>query len=113
MSEILPKYILADMISCINRIISYTQDSDIEAFMNDEKTIDAVIRNLEVMGEAANRLPNSFIMQYEDVPWQLIISTRNRLIHGYDTIDYKVVWRIATTNIPSLRTQILSILNSL
>lgn len=62
----------------------------------------ALVRLLEVVGEAANRVPEGVQERHEDIPWAEIVGLRNRLIHAYDAVDHDIVWRIATVDIPDL-----------
>ena len=80
MSERIPELIVKDILNCIEKIISFTSGYDFERFSKDERTIDAVIRNIEVMGEAANRLPESFMNNYPEVSWNIISSMPGRAI---------------------------------
>jgi uncharacterized protein with HEPN domain len=70
--------------------------------MSDTKTIDAVARNFEVIGEAASRLPSDFKENLKDIPWTRISGLRNRIIHEYFGIDYEVVWNIRNNFLPEL-----------
>lgn len=79
---------------------------------NDEKVF-AVIYALEVIGEAANRLPRSLTSRYPEVAWTKIISMRNFLIHGYDAMDTSIVWNTVRDDLPPLREQIARILADL
>jgi uncharacterized protein with HEPN domain len=67
-----------------------------EEFLADDKTIDAVIRNFEIIGEAANRLSDSLFIEFNNLNWRQIIGLRNRLIHGYFGVDYQILWMIIT-----------------
>lgn len=71
-------------------------------FLKDPKTIDAVIRNFEIIGEAANRLPEIFKDQYVDIDWYRIRGFRNRIVHDYMGIDFGIVWEIKNNYLPSL-----------
>lgn len=62
----------------------------------------ALTRLLEVVGEAANRIPKELLLRHPDVPWQEIIGLRNRLIHGYDTVDLDILWQIISGDLPLL-----------
>ena len=79
-------------------------------FCNDEKTIDAVIRNLEIIGEAARRLPEEIRMKFADMEWHKIISLRNILIHEYPGIDLEIIWDIIENKLATLEEQIKEIL---
>uniref|UniRef100_A0A7V5XGL9 DUF86 domain-containing protein n=1 Tax=Thermodesulfobacterium geofontis TaxID=1295609 RepID=A0A7V5XGL9_9BACT len=84
-----------------------------EQFLEDEKTKDAVVRNLEVIGESAYKIPEEIREEFSHIPWTQIISLRNRLIHGYFSIDYRIVWEIIKTDIPKLKKNIELILQNL
>ncbi|WP_242597141.1 DUF86 domain-containing protein [Billgrantia sulfidoxydans] len=74
-------------------------------------TYDATLRNLELIGEAATRIPLTVRQQYPDIPWRMIIATRNRLIHAYLGIDDDTVWSIIQDNIPELLEQLREVKN--
>ena len=71
-------------------------------FIADSKTADAVVRNFEIIGEAANRLPEDFREKYPEIDWHRIRGFRNRIIHDYFGIDYAIVWKIKETYLPEL-----------
>jgi uncharacterized protein with HEPN domain len=71
-------------------------------FIADDKTIDAVVRNFEVIGEAANRVPEGFKAAHPEIEWRRMVGLRNRIIHEYFGIDYETVWKIRNENIPEL-----------
>jgi uncharacterized protein with HEPN domain len=73
-----------------------------EEFLKDSKTIDAVIRNFEIIGEAANRLPEAFKEQYLFIDWHRIRGFRNRIVHDYMGIDFSIVWDIRNNYLSSL-----------
>jgi len=81
-----------------------------EEFIKDSKTKDAVVRNLEIIGEAAKVIPKDVQKRYDDIPWTQIIGMRNRLIHGYFIVDYKIVWHIITNELPDLKRKMEKIL---
>ncbi len=70
--------------------------------MTDEQIYDATLRNLELIGEAATHIPDEVRTAHPEIPWRLIIATRNRLIHGYLGIDDDTVWSIIQDNMPEL-----------
>ncbi len=88
------KLFITDILDCIEKIERYTSGSSYEDFMRDDKTKDAVVRNLEIIGEAANRIPQHIQEEYKEVPWSKIVGLRHRLIHGYFVVDYDIVWNI-------------------
>ena len=71
-------------------------------FIADSKTVDAVVRNFEIIGEAANRLPEEFREKYPEIDWHRIRGFRNRIIHDYFGIDYAIVWKIKETFLAEL-----------
>jgi uncharacterized protein with HEPN domain len=91
-------------------ISKYTDVISFGEFVNDGKTIRAVIRSIEVLGEAASRISIEFRKEHPDIPWEKIIGMRNRLIHVYFDIDYNVVWQTVKENLPPLIKQLQSIL---
>ena len=82
------------MLESCNKILQYTADMTFEEFANDSKTIDAVIRNFEIIGEAANRLPEDFKDSFAQIDWHRIRGFRNRIVHDYMGIDFGIVWEI-------------------
>ena len=85
---------LKDILTSINKIERYLQGFDFEKFQNDELIIDAVIRNVEIIGEASNNLTRDFRSKNSQIEWRRIINTRNRIIHGYATVDLEIIWNI-------------------
>jgi uncharacterized protein with HEPN domain len=78
-------------------------------FETSNLTYDATIRNLEVIGEAATHIPDDIRAQHPDIPWRMVVATRNQLIHGYLGIDNDILWNIVSENIPELYTQLQEI----
>ena len=93
-------------------IQKYTKDISFEEFEKDRKTIDAVIRNFEIIGEASSKLPKEFRKKYTEVPWKSIIGLRYVLIHEYLGVDIAAVWGNIKQELPSLKEQIKSILEN-
>ena len=81
-----------------------------EEFETDFRTNFAVIRALEIIGEAAKRLPVSLREQYPAIPWRGMAGMRDRIIHGYDTVDLQIVWDVVKQDIPEIKPQIQQIL---
>jgi uncharacterized protein with HEPN domain len=96
------RFYIDDMIGFGEKVLSYTKGLDQIGFLNHDLTYDATLRNLELIGEAATRIPEEVRQQYPQVPWRLIIATRNRLIHAYLGIDEDTVWSIIQENVPEL-----------
>lgn len=105
--------LLQDIQEAIQNIINYTQNMSFEEFLNDSKTRDAVVRNFEIIGEAANKLPKDFINQKKQIDWAGVIGFRNVLVHDYFGIDYEILWKIKSESIPELELEIKSLLKPL
>jgi uncharacterized protein with HEPN domain len=95
-------FYIDDMISFAEKVISYTDGLDQAEFVKRDITYDATLRNLELIGEAATHLPEKVREAYPDIPWRLIIATRNRLIHGYLGIDDDTLWSIIIGDVVKL-----------
>jgi len=96
---------LAHIVSAIERIERHTSDVTEPGFLSSELIQDAVIRNLEIIGEAANNIQQAdaaFAAEHEEIPWQVMYAMRNRLSHGYDKIDFEMVWRTVCYDLPDL-----------
>lgn len=98
---------LNDIIECMNRIESYTEGVDFDAFSHNQMLIDAVIRNLEVIGEACRNVPDEIRVRYPDIPWKKMIGLRNILIHEYFGVDESIVWEIAKNNLKETKPYVL------
>ena len=81
---------LEDILTSINRISEYTEGFSFDDFIKDFKTVDAVIRNFEIIGEAAKSLPEDIKEKYHDVPWEEMYRLRNKVSHEYFGIDYEI-----------------------
>ena len=98
--------LLEDMLESASKIKKYTNGLDNDSFMNDEKTIDAVIRNFEIIGEAANRIDPDFRIKNPEIEWKRIRGFRNRIVHDYFGIDYGIVWSIIENDLDRLIDQL-------
>lgn len=88
----------------------YIQGLDFQQFKWDYKTVDAVIRNFEVIGEASKNIPGHIKVKYPNIPWEEMYRFRNRISHEYFGIDYEILWEIATKYLPQNHSDILVIL---
>ena len=100
MSKRSSQVLIQDIVESGQKILKYTEGLSFEEFVDDSKTIDAVIRNFEIIGEAANRLPEEFKGLHPDIDWHKIRGFRNRIVHDYFGIDFKIVWIIKETFLP-------------
>ena len=103
------KAYINDILEAINRIESYTTNLTIDDFSESQLYQDAVVRNLEIIGEAVKRLPKELIKKYPDVGWKKIVGLRDILIHAYFGIDIEIIWDVVQNKIPELKEQILII----
>ena len=94
---------IGDTLESIGLIGSYVSNMDFENFENDRKTIDAVVRNLEIIGEASKGIPDDVKNKYQDVDWKGITGIRNRIAHEYFGISLTIVWRIIKQELPRLK----------
>jgi uncharacterized protein with HEPN domain len=92
-----------DMLDAIEKATQFVTGMDYAAFTNDDKTVFAVIRALEVIGEASRQLPIEVRDQHSGVPWRSIAGTRDRLIHQYFGVDLGVIWKTVQEDLPKLR----------
>lgn len=101
-----PEDYLADIVAAGHTILRLVEGFTIEEFQQDERTYLAVERVLSNLGEAAYQLPASFKASYPSVPWEAIVRTRHRLVHGYHDIRVEYVWEMATRDVPTLLAQL-------
>ncbi len=100
---------LQHILEAIDNIQEYTAGLNLQTFTVDKKTRDAVIRNLEIIGEACNNVSKQhpdFSAEHDHIPWSFAYEMRNALAHGYFAVDYTVVWQTIQSDLPKLKTQI-------
>lgn len=100
---------LKDIQNAINKVEEYTKNISFENLQNDNMRQDAIIRQFEIIGEAASRISDQFKVLNPDFPIKEAIRMRNFLIHGYDEVDIKVVWKTIKEDIPLLKNKLLAI----
>jgi uncharacterized protein with HEPN domain len=100
------RFYLDDMIDFAEKVLAYTAGLDQPGFVLSGLTYDATARNLELLGEAASRIPAEIRESASEIPWRQIIATRNRLIHAYLGIDNDILWNIIEQDIPLLLPQL-------
>jgi uncharacterized protein with HEPN domain len=103
---------LQDILQAMNRVEEYVRGFSYDDFLDDGKTVDAVIRNLLVVGEAAGKVPKAVRTRHPEIPWSNMTGMRNILVHDYFGIDLTIVWRIVTKNLPATKPLIASLLDS-
>ena len=107
------RFYLDDMIGFAEKVIVYTSGLDQAGFVASGLNYDAAIRNLELIGEAATHVPDAVRAANPQIPWRLIIATRNRLIHGYLGIDNDTLWSIIRSDIPALLPHLIALRGNL
>ena|SRR5215208_4610267 len=98
-----PDLLVEDMLAAIAKVERYTSAMEQEMFRQDEKTVDAVVRNLEILGEAARQMPADFASHHPEVPWRQIAGLRNRIVHDYFGLDLEMIWQVVSHDLPPLR----------
>jgi len=93
---------LTDIIQSMERTQRFIKDLNLQSFKEDDKTQFAVIRCLEIIGEATKRLPDTLRENNPDIPWKAMSGMRDRLIHGYDVIDPEIIWITVSKTIPEI-----------
>ncbi|NWG19873.1 MAG: DUF86 domain-containing protein [Chloroflexi bacterium] len=94
---------LDDIATALDAVASFLQGLDLDGFRSDIKTVYAVTRALEIAGESVKRLPEDVRARHPGIPWRLMAGMRDRLIHGYDTVDVAILWQTATQDVAALR----------
>jgi len=95
--------LIEDLWEAVEKVERYTVGFDHDNFIKDDKTIDSVVRNFEIIGEAAGKLPPEFRDNHPDVQWKKIIGLRHRIVHDYFDIDVEIIWQIIKSYIPGLK----------
>jgi len=101
---------MEDIVACCDKIGRYTVGLTFDKFRSDEKVIDAVARNLELIGEATKRLPADLRGRYQDVPWRKMAGLRDVIAHGYFGVDSRLLWDIVQKDVPAARLKVAAIL---
>ena len=101
---------IQDMLDKCGRVLEYTRGVDRAAFLTNREKCDATVRNVELIGEAARRVPERVREAHPEIPWQTIIDARNHLIHGYDDIDDETLCQIVQHHVPHLTKRLFALL---
>jgi uncharacterized protein with HEPN domain len=101
---------LQDIYDAVNDVATFIEGMRYEDFLKDKKTINAVIRSIEVIGEASKQLPEAVKDKNPSIPWKKISGMRNKVIHEYFGVDIEIVWKTAKKQIPALKKNIFDLL---
>jgi len=104
---------LIDILDCLKKIEDYIHGMSYEDFLQDDKTKDAILRNLEVIGEAVKNIPEPIKTKYPDVEWESAAGMRDRLIHEYFGVSFPIVWETIKQDLPILKRSIEAILKEI
>jgi uncharacterized protein with HEPN domain len=101
---------LHDILDAINDIESFVDDLSYDQFIKDRKTLNAVVRSIEIIGEASKNIPEPIKQKYKELPWKQMAGMRDKLIHAYFGVDTETLWKAAKNNIPTLKAAIQKML---
>jgi uncharacterized protein with HEPN domain len=93
---------ITDILQCIAKIRRFTKGYSFDDFQGDDKTIDSVLRNLEIIGEAARHVPADIQARYPELPWAEMLTMRNIVIHEYHGVNLKIIWQTVKEDLPTL-----------
>lgn len=103
---------IGDILECISRIQKYTRGFSFNEFEEDEKTVDSVLRNLEIIGEASRHIPKDIKTRYPHLPWMEMNTMRNIVVHEYHGVNLKIIWTTIKNDLPPLIPQLKEILKN-
>ena len=101
---------IKDIVAAMESIEGFIAGMDLVSFRADDKTASAVMRKLEIIGEAVKQVPEEVRQRYSHVPWKEMAGMRDKLIHFYFGVDYSLVWRAITERVPKVKEELLAIL---
>ena len=106
------RLLVEDILDCVERIEQYVGNLQLDAFKASQITVDATVRNLEVIGEASRNIPESVKEAHPELEWAKILGLRNRVIHEYFGVDLDIIWRIVKDELPVLKAKMRELLVS-
>ena len=104
---------IQDILEALGEVEDFTTGMQFEDFVEDKKTINAVVRSLEVIGEAAKKMPDSMREKYPEIPWKRMTGMRDKLIHEYFGIDLEIVWEVVTNELPPIKPLIQKVVENI
>jgi len=105
-------FYLEDIAEAAEKILAYSEQVDYAGFSRKAMVYDAVVRNLEVIGEASKKLPDQVLAEMPEIEWRKVIGLRDVIAHGYFGLNVDVLWDVVQNRIPALRTAVTRVLNS-
>ena len=107
------KLFIEDILDCIEKIEQFVGDPSFDEFVKDDKTTSAVVRKLEIIGEATKNIPMYIREKYKDLPWNDMAKMRDKIIHAYFGINYKIIWNVIKERLPAIKPIILQMLKEI
>lgn len=104
-----PRVLITHILNCIESLEKYSKGVKKEEFLENEEKQDAIVRKVEIIGEAVSNLEQKFKENYPDIPWQDISDMRNKLIHEYFSVDLELVWEVVQKDLPLLKSNLVKI----
>jgi len=104
---------LQDILDAVNDIESFVESMTYEEFIKDRKTLNAVVRSFEIIGEASKNIPEAMKAKYKELPWKQMTGMRDKLIHAYFGVDVETLWKAVKDDIPPLKKAIQKMLKDL
>lgn len=105
------KILFEDILECIDKIENYIKGLDFEDFSTTPMVIDAVVRNIEIIGEASKNVPDEVKERHSQIPWRKMAGIRNRIVHEYFGVDISIIWFIISQELAPLKKELLAALN--
>jgi len=104
---------IKDVLDAINKIEEFIGNMDYGEFLQDDKTSTAVVKKIEIIGEAMKNIPKNVRVKYNAIPWKDIVGMRNKITHNYFRIDYEIVWNVVKYKLPPLKIQVEQVFKDL
>jgi uncharacterized protein with HEPN domain len=107
------KLFVKDILDAIDKIEEFIGNMDYGEFIQDDKTSTAVVKKIEIIGEAIKNIPRDVRVKYNAIPWKDIVGMRNKITHNYFKIDYEIVWNVVKEKLPALKIQVEQVLKEM
>jgi len=105
-----PSLYLKDILDCIEKVEEFIGDMSYEDFVKDDKTSSAVVRKLEIIGEATKQIPKTVRDLHPELPWSEMAKMRDKIIHFYFGVDYAIVWKVVKDKLPEIKSSLQNVL---